>query len=294
MPDPLVYMLAATCAAAAAMAAALLIERLWKVDAAGNRFAGLLALLSGAVAGGSTLPLRPAWPPYGALDRLLLIVLPLALLIEGISSLRRVPGIVGWAMRVCLAAAAGRILLHDSVYLHGEEWPWWQTVVAIGMSGLLLAGVWLSLDQLRVRWPSQAIALALAMATQAAGLAVMLAGYIKGGAAGILLAAALMGTSGAGALLGKNASLRATLGVGATGLFGVIFVGLFFGRLSLAAAITLLLAPLLCWSANLPLLRVRSAWITAVVALTIVAIPLGVVLILAKIDFDKHLAPLIG
>ena len=53
------------------------------------------------------------------------------------------------------------------------------------------------------------------------------------------------------------------------------------------------LAPLLCWVTEIPLLRNRKPWIVGTVRLTLVAIPLVVVLVAAKRDFDRDMAPLL-
>jgi hypothetical protein len=78
------------------------------------------------------------------------------------------------------------------------------------------------------------------------------------------------------------------------GLFGLLFIGLYFGRLSTAAALAMLLAPLLCWATEIPILRNRSPRIVGSLRLVLVAIPLLVVLSLAKRDFDRNMAPLLG
>ncbi len=53
----------------------------------------------------------------------------------------------------------------------------------------------------------------------------------------------------------------AILGIGVVGLFGLLFIGRFFGRLSTGCALTMLLAPLLCWVTEMPLLRHRKPWL---------------------------------
>jgi hypothetical protein len=72
-----------------------------------------------------------------------------------------------------------------------------------------------------------------------------------------------------------------------------LLIGHFFGRLSAAAAVALLLAPLLCWVTELPLLRQRRSSIVAALRLALVATPLIVVLVLAKRDFDRNTRPLL-
>ncbi|HQU45852.1 MAG TPA: hypothetical protein PK867_23760, partial [Pirellulales bacterium] len=75
---------------------------------------------------------------------------------------------------------------------------------------------------------------------------------------------------------------------------GVLFVGDFFGRLSAGPALVMFLAPLLCWVTELPPLRRGKPWQTVAIRLLLVALPLIAVLLVAKHDFDRDMAPLLG
>jgi hypothetical protein len=131
------------------------------------------------------------------------------------------------------------------------------------------------------------------LATQCAGLTVMMAGYIKGGAAAFPLAATLAATT-VGARLAAKPLAPAIVGVGVVNLFGVLFIGRFFGRLSTGCSLALLLAPLLCWVTELPPLRKGNRWLVGLLRLALVAIPLLVILAIAKRAFDRDMAPLLG
>jgi predicted MFS family arabinose efflux permease len=91
----------------------------------------------------------------------------------------------------------------------------------------------------------------------------------------------------------KSENVPALLGVGVVGLVSLLLIGRFFGRLSTVSALVLLVAPLACWATEIPLLRTRKKWIVELVRLVLVAIPLIVVLILAKQEFDREMAPLL-
>ena len=91
----------------------------------------------------------------------------------------------------------------------------------------------------------------------------------------------------------KRTSPSALIGIGVVGLFGVLFIGRFFGRLSTGCTVVILLAPLLCWVSETPLLRHRKPWFIGSVRLLLVAIPLAAVLALAKLEFDQKMAPLL-
>ena len=256
----------------------------------------------GLAIGCHVLSLRFVWPPMNGLDRFLTIVVPAALSIELFSGFQRVPRWVAWLLRISLAVTVPRILLHGSVFLSrsGGEWTPWQAVSAMAICGALLAGLWGLLCALSHRRPGISIPLALALATVCAGMAVMMAGYIAGGAVAFPLAATLVATAGAAKLIGKRLSVPADfaapaiLGIGVVGLFCVLFIGRFFGRLSTAEALSLALAPLLCWATETPFFRHRKPWVVGTIRLALVAIPLAVVLALAKYDFDRDMAPLLG
>jgi len=131
-------------------------------------------------------------------------------------------------------------------------------------------------------------------------LTVMMAGYLKGGAAAFPFAATIVGTAIAARLIAKRTAAPITfgppaiIGVGMVGLFGVLFIGSFFGRLSTGSALALLLTPLLCWTTEWPRLRHQKPWVVGLFRFVLIAIPLLVVFAVAKRDFDKKFAPLLG
>ena len=296
MPDPKLYLLAMASSVVASLLFVLATSAVARpASATWLNVASILGIGLGLAVGYKVLSLRLAWPPLNGLDRLLLIVVPSAIgieLIAGFSCIRRS---IAWLMRICLATAAPRILLHGSVYLSGpgNGQELWRSAAQLVLCSILLIGVWRLLTLLSVRSPGISIPLALAMTAQSAGLTIMMAGYIKGGAATIPLAAALVGTTVATELMRMRTRLLGTIGIGVVGLFGILFIGRFFGRLSTVCALTLLLAPLLLWVTEMPMLRHRKSWLVGSLRLLLVAIPLAVVLVLAKQDFDREMAPLL-
>ena len=296
MPDPKLYLLAMGASAIASLLFVLVAIAVAR-PASSTRLnvVSILGIGFGLAVGYQVLSLRLAWPPVNGLDRLLLIIVPLALGIELIAAFPWVPRSIPRAMRICLAVAAPRILLHGSVYLSGPgiDRDLWQSAAQLVLCSLLLIGLWRLLSLLSVRSPGISIPLAVAMTIQSGGLAIMMAGYIKGGAATIPLAAALVGTTVATCLMRKQARLSGAIGIGVIGLFGVLFIGRFFGRLSTVCALTLLLTPLLLWVSEIPLLRLRKPWLVGVSRLLLVVIPLAVVVTLAKQAFDREMAPLL-
>ncbi|MBC8116905.1 MAG: hypothetical protein H7062_21120 [Candidatus Saccharimonas sp.] len=303
MPEPLLYLKAMGAAAiVSAMFVLAMVGMRRPASTAWLNSACVLGIGLGLAVGCYVLSLRLGWPPANGLDRFLTIVVPAVLGIELIAGFQCVPRWVAWFLRMSLAATIPRILLHGSIYLSGSgnDWTLWQIGTAQVLSGASLAGAWALLSWLSQRSPGVSILLALSLTTQCAGLTVMMAGYIKGGAVAFPLAATLVATTIGARLITKrsgapsNFGVSAILGIGVVGLFGLLFIGRVFGRLSTGCALVLLLAPLLCWVTETPLLRHRKPWLVGSLRLVLVAIPLVVVLAVAKRDFDRDMAPLLG
>lgn len=295
MPDPRLYVmaLAAGSGVSALVVWAIGYSRGAASEARANA-AGVLGVGFGLAAGIHLLRLWPAWPPATGLGRLVTIVLPAVIAIELLATFARVPRWLAWLSRSLLALATVWVLLHGSIYLGGRHSPWtvWQAGFTLPLAGALLFADWALVAWLHARSPAIATPLAIAEACLAAGLCVMLRGYVSGGEAALPVAAALAGAALASARR-PRAALREAIGVGVVGLFGLLFIGRFFGGLSTAEALTVFLAPLACWATEIPGLRCRRPWLLASIQLALVAVPLAAVLFLAKRDFDRHTAPLL-
>jgi hypothetical protein len=297
MPDPLVY-LAAIIAAVGTGAVLTAAVGSWcrHEGRFGQTLGAAAGLGAGLIAGGYVLRFRIAWPPANGLDRLLTIIVPLALGIELLGALPLVPRSVLWLLRGTLVAITGRTLLHGSVYLGDSTAAW-----SLGESaGMLLGGaaaalvVWYLLNHLSHRSPAGvSIPLALALTLQTAGVAIMLAGYLKGGAAALVLSASLAGTTVALGTTLRTPWLELPLALGIIGLSGLLWIGRFFGGLVPAEALVLLFAPLLCWGTELPGVRHWPPLAVGSMRLLFVAIPLVILLLLAKREFDRETAPLL-
>ena len=323
MPDPISY-LKASVAAVVASALIVLAFRLILRKSVLSTAAVIcvLAVGGGVVTGYGVLQFSWTWPPVNALNRFLMIVLPATLVVELLAAVPGGDEAVSiriltnsatkksrsrWAhgFRLALYASVGRILLHDSVYLgdvgndHPDEWTFTQAVAVFGGSFLGLITSWSLLCRLSERSATGSITVSLAMAIQCTGLATMMAGYIKGGAAAIPLTAALLGTILSSALLlngfgdSDKRYLQGTIGIGVIGLFSLLCIGHYFGQLTGLRAIVLFLTPLLCWISELPGLRSRPAWQKSGVRLIAVTMVLSAVLLSAKQDFDRKMAPLL-
>ena len=253
------------------------------------------AVALGLLFGHLVLQVRPKWPPANGLDRLLTIILPAVVGIELLAGFASVPRRLVWSLRLSLSAATGRVLLYGSVYVAARgEWTVLQTWLSLGSCAILLVLVWSLLVRLADRAPGESIPLALAQASLCSGVTMMLAGYLTGGAAALPLAAALVGVAVAASLVTTRPAMHGAIGIGVVGLFGLLFVAKFFAGLPTGRTLVLFLAPLLCWASELPFLRGRPPWLIGTTRLALVAIPLVVVLVLEKRDFDRYTAPLLG
>lgn len=297
MPDPVLYTQAMAVAAVVSMLCVLTTGLARSAAAAGRmNLASVLALGMGLLAGYRVLHLRCAWPPVNGLDRLLTLVLPAAFVIEVLAGSASFPRWIGRCLRIGLVLSCGRILLHASIYLGGSKnaWTTTQAFWLLFLSCALLGGVWWAMNRLADRGSDTSILWALALATQTTAITVMLEGYVTGGAAALPLTPALIGTSLGAILSRKSFSLQGCVGIGVLGLFGLLFVGRWFGGLSTLQALTIFLAPVLCWLTEVPPLSRRPRWVRNLLRQSLVAIPLVVVLIVTKRSFDRDTRPLLG
>lgn len=285
MPDPIVM------AKAAALAAFVTALATWLLGRLSRPLGGPLGAGLGILAGAWALGLAPRVPPRDALERLLLVLVPAAILAECVASDRG-----GWLMRLAVAAGAVPVLVHGSSYVADLSGPGsreWSPGLAAGLFAGLAAALfvsWTALDRLSRRNPMSA-ALAVAGTAAGAGITIMLSGYAAGGQLGVPLAAAaaaggvLVLVGGRHSSGGTGTATAAGLGVILTALFGLLVVGRLFAGLTTANAALLLAAPLAAWIPELwPLARLGGRTRTAL-RMTLAAVPIVVALVLAQQKF---------
>jgi len=265
------------------------------MGAVGHRFSGgrpsgwvwSLAIGTGAYLGLATLGIRPRWPIREDQHRLLGLVMPAILLIEAAGGALRPPRWLILGGRLAASLAVAPVILYGSIYVadlagpKSAEWsPARRWLIFSGL-GLALFGVWSCLVRTqRQSGSSVRTPLALAMAIAGAGLTVMLSGYASGGLVGLPLAGAIAGAVATAAWWREDALGAAHgVGVGVVGLFSVLAIGFFFGRLRVEPAILLFLSPLLAAIAEAPLpFRLARGWRSAA-GLALVAIVVGLVVV---------------
>ncbi|GAA4455653.1 hypothetical protein [Novipirellula rosea] len=301
MPEPLLYVKSFAVALITSASLVLVITRLRRDLTTNLNLISTPAIGVGMAIGLMVMNVQWAWPPASALDRFLTIILPAAICIQWIAAARYTPLWLTWLMRLCLVAALPRILLHQSVYMiDSAEGTLWQSYLAMVFCSGVLGAVWFLLCRLSKRsTESVSVPLSLCISIQSAGVCVMLAGYLKGGAVTVPITAAIIGTAISTTVLRTRGETKvafhsdALIGIAVVSLFSVLFFGHFFGRITMTIALAMMIAPTLCWVTELRGLQPASPWRIAVIRVTAVTMLLLVVLVLAKRDFDRSFAPLL-
>ena len=296
MPDPLLYVKSLGSAAAVGALVALT-AAVWRNSPRAVVAVSVLALAAGFIAGVWQLGWGWRWPPSSALDRLMTVLIPAGFAVELVGGCFAAPSRRLDFGRLALVLLAPFVLLFGSV--HFEESGIAQIALLLTFCSAEFAVPLFSLTLLARRAPSSfSISLALCLSQMSAGLAILLAGYIKGGAIVFPLCGALFAVS---LLLFYMApSLGEHLAaLGSLQLWGVIGVGCFFGRLPISSAIALACAPCLCWITEIRpvrnyLQRANRAWLLGLVRQLAVAIPLLIVLWFSKQQFDRTMRPLVS
>lgn len=320
MPDPLQYTLALLTAFSVSFLAIAGARRFprWRACRTANVIE-VIAVVAGLVAGYRVLQFEWVWPPSNAINRFLTVILSAAVIVELISGLAPVStysearrlkdagflSILAMLLRVGLFASIGRVLLHNSVYLEVSSgvdatWPGSQLFVLLTASTVLLTVMWLLLSSLAKRDGPGSVTASLSLSIMTAGLAIILSGYIKGGVAGFPIAASLMGVVMTNSIVwpedyvSNSRSFQSVIGFAITALFSLLWIGFFFGRLPAVDAVTIFLAPSLCWVSEFSVFRRIKRRHKMVLRLFAVAIPLAIQLLIAKRAFDQKLGPLLA
>ena len=255
MPDPIELLKAMGMAAAVAAAMLGIFGWPWRKGRPTWVDVGwAVGLTAGFILGCWAIGIRPHWPPREDLDRLLGAVdSSFARGRVGRGLIPKVPRWLIWPLRMVIVAGSTRVLLHGSGYITDLAGPatseWSPAQMWMIFSGLaaIEAVVWVCLALLARRAPGSSVPLTLAIVIAGSAVTVMLSGYSTGGQVGLPLAAALLGSTVAAAVLPRSSPKTAQLGVPIVGLFSLLVIGRFFGQLTTAHAILLVFAPLLAW-----------------------------------------------
>jgi len=290
MPDPVAILWAMAAAGAVTGLILLAGSRLGTAAAASWPLAVGLGFLTGAA--------RLGFHPRSLLatdqERLLLVVVPLAMAVESWLALVPLRPARAALLRGSVALAAGPLVLLGSVYLTGGAggWSGWERLLYLLALGMLLFIPWLSLTRLQQIQQGPALGMALAATSLAAGIATMLSGYASAGQLALPLAAALATAALATAALASRTAtspgMLGGVGVGWICLAGILVIGRFFGSLTTLHSLLLGAAPLLCWLAEYKALSAWNIWPRWLLLVVLILLPLGTVVWQAQQRFVAH------
>jgi hypothetical protein len=258
---------------------------------------GALGIGIGFVAGAWTLGQWPHWPPVEDRDRFLAVLLPVAIFVECLAALPSRRRWLAWGMRLVLSAATAPMLLYATTYVvelagsGSREWTNREmTAWLMGMAAAL-AVVWMAAIRLLRTNSGRLLPFALAITAGAAGVTIMLSGYLTGGELGLPLAGAIGGAALAALGLRMLKCNEGALSVGIVGLFSLLVMGRFFGALTtLHGGILLAASLLVCLPELMPRKRL-SSWLQGMLAIAIFVISIAFVVMQAREKFVQSSAP---
>ena len=287
MPDPVAILSAMAVAGAATMLTVLACRRLGGSPAAAISWP--LAVGLGFVIGAIMLGFRPRGVLATDQERLLLVVVPLAVAVESWIAFKPMSIARMVLARGCVSLSSGPLLLLGSVYMTGGGGGWSpaeRVIFLLGL-GIFILVPWLTLVTLQQRRPDPAISLSLAATSLAAGITTMLSGYASAGQLALPLAATLAVVSFA-APLAATPIHPGAVGVGWICLAGVLFIGRFFGSLTTLDGVLLGVTPLVCWLEEYRPLCFWAAWPRRFFLLMLTLLMLGTVVWQAQHRFRIH------
>lgn len=225
----------------------------WSLGIGLGATAGMLALLG-----------LPPWKPIEAHHWVLIAVLPASVAVALFNAVPRVPQIVLWLLRLCVAGGLAFVLMQSQL-------PYWSTAKSLawlGGIGWAMLILWAILHRYAQR-PNTggSLVFVLGATAGAIGVCTIASGSILGGQLAASLAAAIAG--GWLASLGRHAQpllSRGAMDVMFPPIFGLLVFGWYYAwqmqhpASSHMVAGILALAPLGLWASALPWIIHRSIW----------------------------------
>ncbi len=262
----------------------------------------LFSLSCGVMAGMAVQGILPAFPLVSALDRWLAIGLPMLMLADVAGCFLHQQLAVRW-IKVVAAVAVAPVILYGSVHLQVMPDASAQSgsssfgLLPLAAAGGVLLLLTLLADSSAAKPDLQRTAAGIysgliLLTVQVTAVVVMLGGWIGCGAAALPVTGAGTGLLLAGLLLRQHAAVTVVIRWASRSLGGIIVLGHYFGRLTVAQAALILAA------AVIPLLVLRSGrglqsrglWVSAVLTLLF----LSLVLLPAILEFQRRMAVLLS
>lgn len=259
------------------------------------------SIAAGIIAGYHVLQFPWTWPPANAIERFLQLFVPGTLILHLAAGLWPHSAGAGRWLRLLPSLACPLLILYGSVHLRASlsiaEYSLPGTMAApliISTCTITLLAAVFATQSLTRRTSPFITGLLITLTLPAAGISIMLAGYIKGGSAALPLAGSLLATVLGLRLLPHEPRRHALPEFGLLLLFGLLMIGHFFGRISLLQAVALLTSPLLAAAIPLPQ-KVRSRPPRELrLRLLLMAVLLAAQLALATWEFVVRMKPLLA
>jgi hypothetical protein len=274
------YLLLYVVVVPALVAALLVVVAGWAGRRAGLAGAGqaavALALGAGTIAACFGIA-RPTFPPIDVTHRIPWLVLS-AVLLGLFESIQPSPAWARWENRLLLAVLVLGVVLEP---VRREDWTTPRNLAV--EAGLVLAVLvaWVNLETWAARRPTAALGPALLVVTAGAAVAVMFSGYAVLGQIGGGLTAALGAVWVLSWWLPDRSLSRGGVPVLIVCLTTILIMGNVYAKLPPVAAFLLALAPLTAWLARLGPARRLAQWQSALLAVALTLVPVGVAVGLA-------------
>jgi len=259
------------------------------------------SIAAGIALGCHVLQFPWTWPPANAIERFLEIFVPGTLIIHLASALTSHPEGKRRLLRQFPSLACPLLILYGSIYLRapvsiaGRSLPSAiaAPLITIACTIALLAAVHVT-QSLTRRTSPFVTGLLITLTLPATGIAIMLAGYIKGGAAALPIAGSLVATLVGLRCLPRNYLRHSIPEIAMLFLGALLFIGHFFGRISLLQAAGFLVTPMIAAGSPLP----KTVWSfhinTVALRLILLTLLLSLQLSVAWWEFSVRMKPLLA
>ena len=247
-----------------------------EAPAGAGAWAAAAALALGYGVGQAGLLGWPSFPPVDATEWLPYFAL--ASVIPGIALANpRVPGGIGWVLRVATAGAVPWLLFRS---LLAHTWSGLEGAAWLAALGAALLALWVGLEPLARRPGGPGVPLAWLVTAAGGSVALFLTRSALLGQLGGVLAASI-GTLTVASWLRPQRSLSGAVPVVAVLLASLWSVGLLYSEMPASCALLLAIAPLTAWITRLPRVRLLGGWRAALVCAAAAAVPVALALMIA-------------
>ena len=247
---------------------------------------GTLATAAAFVAGYWATTGWPTFPPAESQQRMLVYMLPAAVVVGLLVSVSKVPRLLPWILRIVVAMAAPPILLLSYIKY---TWSTSEAVARLTLIGLLTAAVWSALVMMSRKHAGSRVPSTVMFIAGAMGITIMLSGSQTLGQYSLSLSATLAAIAGLALITRGSLSTVGLMDVAAAMLLGLCIEGAFYADLTTTNALLISSVPVLAWLGELSVIRRRPAWQQFVTRWALVLLPLIIAVVLAAMAFAAEM-----